>query len=142
MPVAETDRQVRSGADKPQRVEAPLIEGRGALAQPVDVGPPRGDRVGLVEPRRGDDGVPQALHVGLPEDRASPAVVRVADDRPLDEPPVLGVEQLLGGEACPRALRPTLVEIGEELGLRLARDRDRGAARVDHVVEECERPGR
>ena len=41
---------------------------------------------------------------------------------------------------CP--LVAALVEIGEELGLGLARDRDRRAAGLDHVIEERERPGR
>ena len=101
---------------------------RGALAQALDVLLPGGDRIGLVEPRRGDDRVPEPLDVRLAEDGLRPAFVRVADDRPLDQPSVLGVEELLRREARARALGAPLVEIGEELGLGLARDRDRRAA--------------
>ena len=79
---------------------------------------------------------------GSPKTAVGPALVRVADDRPLDQPAVLRVEQLLGAEPRARALGAALVEVGEELGLGLAGDRDRRAARVDHVVEQRERPRR
>ena len=138
----EPDAQVGARAGEADRAEAPLVEERGALAEALDVLLPREHGVGLVEPGRGDDGVPEPLDVRLAEDGVRPAFVRVADDRPLDQPSVLGVEQLLRGQARARPLGAALVEVGEELGLGLAGDRDRRAAGLDHVVEERERPRR
>ena len=141
-PSREADAQVGPRADEPERGERALVEGRGALPEPRDVLAPRRDRVGLVEARRGGDRVPEPLDVGLAEHGACPALVRVADDRPLDEAPVLGVEELLDREPRPCALRAALVEVGEQLGLGVAGDRDRRAARLDHVVDERDRPRR
>ena len=90
----------------------------------------------------GDDGLPEALHVGLAEHGSGPALVGIAEDRPLDEALVLGVEELLDGDPRPRSLGAALVEVGEQLRLGVARDHDRRASCLDHVVDQRDRPGR
>ncbi len=92
--------------------------------------------------RSGGDCVPQALDVRLAEHGACPPLVRVAEDRPLDQPPVLRVEELLDCRSRPRPLRAALVEVGEQLGVGVPRDRDGRPARLDHVVDEGDRPRR
>ena len=138
----QPDTEVGARAGEPDRAELPLVEERGSLAEAPDVLLPGEHRVGLVEPGRGDDGVPEPLDVRLAEDGLRPAFVRIADDRPLDQASVLGVEELLRGQARAGPLVAALVEIGEELGLGLARDRDRRATGLDHVIQERERPRR
>ena len=140
--IAQPDEEVGARPLEPNGVEPALVELRSASAKPVEMLVPSGHRVGLVEAGRGRHCLPEALDVWLPEDGVRPARVRVADDRPLDQPPVLRVQELLGREprACP--LGTPLVGVGEKLGLRFAGDRDRRAAGVDQVVDERERPGR
>ena len=142
MPLVEADGQVCARADEANRPKSTLVECCRALAESLDVVAPRGDGVGLVQAGGRDHSVPEALDVGLAEDGGRPPLVGVADDRPLDEPSVLRVEQLLRGQSRARPLGAALVEIGEELGLGVSGDGDRRSAGVDHVVEERERPWR
>ena len=142
MPLGEPHAQVRPGADEPERREPALVECCRPLPQRGDVLAPRRGRVGLVEPGGGNDRVPEALDVRLAEHGLGPALVRIADDRPLDEAAVLRVEELLDGESRPRPLGAALVEVREQLGIRVAGDRDGRTARLDHVVDEGDDPRR
>src|SRR4029079_12908357 len=138
----EADAQVCARADEAKRGERMLVEGRGALPEPLDVLAPGLHRVRLVEAGGGGDRVPQPLDVGLAEHGPRPPLVGVADDRPLDEAPVLRVEELLDGEPRPCGLRAALVEVGEELGLGVACDRDRRPAGLDLWVDHRDRAWR
>ena len=142
VPLGKADAQIGARADKPDRAEAPLVERGRALLEALDVLAPGGDGIRLVESRGRDHRVPEPLDVGLAEDGASPPFVGVAEDRPLDQPAVLGVEELLDGEPRSRPLGAALVEVGEQLGLGLAGDDDRRATGLDQVVDERHRPGR
>ena len=137
MGLVEADAEVGTRPGEADRGETALVQERRTLAQACDVLLPRRHGVGLVEARRRDDGVPEPLDVRLAEHGTCPALVRVAEDRPLHEPAVLRVEEALDGVARPCALG-TSVEVGEEFGLGVAGDRDRRAACLDHVIDERE----
>ena len=81
----QPDGEVGAGPAEADRVERALVEQRRALDELVDVRAPGLDRIGLVEPRRRGDGVPEPLHVRLAENGLRPALVRVGDDRPVDQ---------------------------------------------------------
>ena len=140
--VGKAHHQVGAGPPEADRAEAALVERARALAEACDVLLPGRYRVGLVQARRRDDRLPEPLDVGLAEDRPGPPLVRVADDRPLDEPAVLRVEELLDGQPRPRPLGAALIEVGEQFRLGVPRDRDRRAACLDHVVDQRHGPGR
>ncbi len=129
-------------AGEADRVEASRVERGSARRQAVDVCPPGGDRIRLVEPRRRHDGVPEALDVRLAEDRFGPAGVRVADDRPRDEPVVRHREHALRHLTRARACDPRGIEIGEQLGLRISRDVDARAVGRGQLVDQAECPRR
>ena len=126
------------------RVEPALVEHAPRAARSLlDVLAPRGDGVGLVEAGRGRDRVPEALDVGLAEDGARPSPR--SGSRRSSTGSAAGSPRRSSFSATSRGARPlgaALVEVGEELGLGVAGDRDRRAARVDQVVEQRERPGR
>ena len=120
----EPHTQIGSRAAEPDRIESVCGEGRGAGLEVRIVLTPGGDRIGAVESRRGGDGIPQALEVGLTEDRARPALVRSGDDHPVDEP--FGNEREVDGAKI-RGLRlrdERRVEVGEKLGLGITGERD------------------
>ena len=142
MALAQSDEEICAWACEANRVELSFVELRGARAKPFEVLPPRGDGIGLVEAGRRHHRLPEALDIGLAEDRGRPALVREPDDRPLDQPAVLRVQEFLGRELCARPLGTSLVGVRQELGLRFTGDGDRRAVRVDQVVDERERPGR
>ena len=120
----QADGEVGARAAEPDRVEAALVERRGARGEPRRVLRPGRDRVGLVEAHRPGDGVPEPVDVGLAEDRARPALGRAGDDRPRDAPlgdePERGLDEL----RHPRGADAAPVEVGEELGLGVAGDGD------------------
>ena len=80
----------RCPAHEADRAEAAFLQRRRTFPESRDVLLPGGDRIRLVE-SRGGDGLPEALHVGLAEHGSGPALVWIAEDRPLDEALVLGV---------------------------------------------------
>ena len=123
----QPDEQVGARPAEAHAVEAPLVEERGPLTELRDVRAPGGDGVVLVEPRGGRDGVPEPLDVGLAEHGLRPAGVRVADDRPRDLAVTGRLQHLLGDELGPRLGDAGRIEVGEELGLGVAGDRDQGA---------------
>ena len=96
----------------------------------------------LVEARGDGDRLPEPLHVGLAEHRLGPAGVRVADDRPGDLAVARRLEHLLGDEPRARLRDPGRVEVGEQLGLGVAGDRDQGAVLLRELVDERQRPRR
>ena len=142
MAIAQPDDELGARPCEANRVESTLVELRRTVAKPVEMLVPRRNRIGLVEPGGGRDRLPQTLDIWLAEDRGRPARVRVADDRPLDQPPVIRVQELLGRKPRARPLGAPLVGVCEELGLRFSGDRDRRAAGLDQVVDECERARR
>ena len=137
----QADGQVGSGAAEADRVEAALVECLGAPAQAGHVLPPGGDRIGLVQPGRGRDRLPEPLDVGLAEDGAGPAGVRVADDRP-GHLAVRHRQQPLGQLPAASAGDARAVEVGEQLRLRVAGDRDDRAVVRGEVVDERHLPRR
>ena len=98
----QADREVGAGAAEVDRVEAAPVQRRRPGDEPVHVLVPRGDRVGLVEPDGLAERVPEPLHVGLAEHGPRPALVRVGDDRPVDEP-LVQLAQVLLARARPCA---------------------------------------
>ncbi len=132
----QPDEEVGAGAAEAHAVEGPLVEDPRALAELRDVRAPGRDGVVLVEPRRGRDGVPEPLDIGLAEHRLGPARVRVADDRPRDLAVSGRLQHLLGDEPGPRLGDAGGIEVGEELGLGVAGDRDQGAVLLRERLDE------
>ena len=122
------------------RVEVVLVQRLASLAETLDMRVPGCDRVGLVEANRVLDVLPETLEVGLTEDRLRPALVRVADDRPVDPAPHDVAEVRLGELDLARLADTSLVEVAHELRLRVARDRDQRALLLAEVVEPLDRP--
>ena len=102
---------------------------------------PGGDRVRLVETDRPADGLPKPLDIGLAEHGLGPALVRIGDDRPVAEA-VGQLQRRLGDLAHPRLADALAVEIGEELGLRVAGDRDQRAAGLAELAQALDEPRR
>ena len=119
------------------RVEVVLVQRPAALAETLDVLVPGCDRVGLVEPNRALDVLPETLDVGLAEDRLRPALVRVADDRPVDPAPHDVAEVRFGELDLARLADTRLVEVAHELRLGIAGDRDQRALLLAEVVESA-----
>ena len=130
------------GPRKRTAVEGPLVEEGGPLTELRDVCAPGGDRIVLVEPGGGRDGVPEPLDVGLAEHGLRPAGVRVTDDRPRDLAVTGRLQHLLGDELGPRLGDAGRIEVGEELGLGVAGDRNQGSVRLRELLDERERPRR
>jgi len=126
-----------------QRVEAALRHRFRARAQAADMLLPGGDRVALVEPHRVGDVLEQALDVRASVDPLGPAVRRIRRDRPVD---ALLLEDDLE-RAFAVLLRPGpahagAVEVGEQIGIRVARDRDHRAAHARKMVQALQLPRR
>ena len=138
----QPDEEVGARASEAHAVEGPLVEDRRPLAELRDVRAPGGDRIVLVEARGDRDGVPEPLDVGLAEHRLGPAGVRVADDRPRDLAVTGRLQHLLGDEPGPRLGDAGRIEVGEELGLGVAGDRDQGAVLLRELSTSDERPRR
>ena len=68
----QADRQVRARAAEPEAVEATIVQDPRALDQLLDVVPPGVDRVGLVQPDRRRDRVPEPFDVWFAEDGLAP----------------------------------------------------------------------
>ena len=102
---------------------------------------PGSDGVGLVQPDGLPDCIPEALDVGLPEDGARPAFVRVRHDRPVAEP-VGELERLLGQGVHASLADARAVEIGEQLRLGVARDRAERSADLAQLAKPGHEPGR
>ena len=122
-------------------VEPALVQLCGALLQARDVLAPGGDRIVGVETHRVRDRVPETLDVRLVEHRARPPFIRVRDDRPVAEA-VAQPERRLGDFLHPRLADARAVEIREELGLRVAGDREQRTADTAELVVPLDRPRR
>src|SRR5215216_4687869 len=90
---------------------------------------PRCDGIRLVEAHRLRNLLPESVDVRRPEDLPGPVLVRVRGDRPVD---ALLLEGDLQRAFC-QLLRARLtdshsVEVGEDVGIRIAGDRDGRAA--------------
>ena len=131
----EPDGEVRPIAVEADRVEAALREQVRPLGEAIDVPPPGLDRIGLVEANRAGNRIPQALDVGLAEDRLGPALVGICRHHPRYAP--------LGGDAKhvvvvlrhPGRADAPLVELREERRFGLAGDRDARTPPLDEVLE-------
>ena len=94
-----------------------------------------------VEPHGVRDRIPEALDVRLVEHGARPALVRVGDDRPVADAvaqPERGLRHFLHA----RLPDPLAVEVGEELGLRVARDGEQRTADAAELVVPLDEPRR
>ena len=138
----QADRQVGAGAAEVDRVEAAFVQRRRAGDEPVHVLVPRGDRVGLVEPDGLAERVPEPLHVGLAEHGPRPALVRVGDDRPVDEPLVQLAQVLLGERDHACLADAGAVEVAQELGIGVAGDQDHRAVLLAECLRPLEQPRR
>ncbi len=99
------------------------------------------DGIVRVEAHGVRDRIPEALDVRLVEDGARPAFVRVGDDRPVADA-VAQPERRLGDFLHPRLADALAVEVGEELGLRVAGDREQRTADAAELVVALDRPRR
>ena len=124
-----------------ERVEAALVERLGAAVQPVDVLPPGGDGVGLVQPDGAEDGLPHAVEVGLAQRRVGPAQGRAADDAPvhLAARDVRQEDRLLLAHAGARD--PRAVRVVEELRIGMAANGQVRAALAE-AAHALDRPAR
>ena len=85
---------------------------------------PRGDGIVLVEPHAELDEVPQRVDVRVAEELGRPALVRHAGDDPVVEPLVRLARQLFAERPHPRLADAVAGQVGEELRLRVAHQRD------------------
>jgi hypothetical protein len=126
----EPDGEICAGSVEAHGVEPELVQPLGAGLESGDVLVPGLDRVLVVEPARVGDGVPEPLQVRLAEHRLRPTLGGRGDDRPVHES-LVGLAEVLGdqlpGPSTPDAV---LVEVAEQIGLGVARERDRRAALV------------
>ena len=101
--------------------------------------PPRGRRIVGVEPHGVLDRIPKALHVGLVENGACPALVGVGDDRPVADA-VAQPERRFRHFLHARFPDALAVEVGEELRLRVARDGEQRTADTAELVVALDEP--
>ncbi len=97
------------------------------------------DRVRLVQPHRLRDRLPQPLDVGLAEHLPGLSLGGERGDRPVDLLLVLRAQLPVLGLHCPGLPDPCLVEVGQELGLGIAREHDQRAA-VCEGLGPCHEP--
>ena len=139
----EPDRQVGARAAVAQGVEPALVQARrrGATSS-RDVLLPGRDRVGLVEPDRGRDRLPEPVDVGLAEHAcvAQPSFGYATIDQ-LQRP---SVSARLASASCahPGSPEAAAVEAVEELRLGVAGDREQRAAVLAEVVQPLDEPRR
>jgi hypothetical protein len=138
----QADGQIGAGAAEANAVEPAVVQQCPALDELGDVPPPRVDGVGLVEAGRRDHCVPEPLHVRLAEDRRRPALVRVGDDRPVEQPLVRRLHVALGELAHSRPADAGPVEVREQLRLGVADDVHLRAVLLGQVVDLREHPRR
>ncbi len=120
----QPDGQVRAGPAKANGIEPSLVQETGAPLKGLDVRAPGGDRIGLIEPYRRPDGLPEPGEVRLAEDLLRPSGSRKGDDRPrhrtlVELIPIRSAK--LGHYRLRDAAR---VEAGEEVRIGLAHDAD------------------
>ena len=103
---------------------------------------PGGHRIGLVQPDRVLDRLPEPLDVRLAENGLGPGLGRSADQRPGD--PLLDVlaQRSLDQLGLPGAGDPGGIEICQQPGLRIARKIDLGRLLGSTVIESVDEPGR
>ena len=104
--------------------------------------PPRFDRVGLVEPHRLRDRLPEPVDVGLAEDVLGPGGRRRADDPPGELAHRLAARPLLVVGDRLRLADPRPVEPVEEAGPRFRREQECGAVAVGDRLEPLDHPRR
>ena len=138
----QADGEIGARAKEAEVVERALVQELPALDQLVDVSAPGPDGVGLVEPGRVGDGVPEPLDVWLAEDRRRPALVRVREDDPVDQALVRRLHVALRQLLHPRLADAGAVEVGQQLGLGITDELDQGAVVLRDVVDLGERPRR
>ena len=127
----QADRQVGAGPAVAERVEARARSSASRpRGQPLDVLAPGGDRVGLVEPDRCRDRLPQPLDVRLAEDRPRPALVRERRRSSSCDGArsALAIARPTSRIRARRRASPS--RSAKQLGLRVAGDRDQRAAVV------------
>ena len=104
---------------------------------------PGGDRIRLVQAHRPRNLLPEPVDVRRPEDLSRPVLVRIRGNRPVD---ALLLEDDLQRALCEllRACLPDTdtVEVGEHVRIRIAGDRNRGAADPGEVLQPLELPRR
>ncbi len=123
-PTAESRPTVRSvpGPREAHAVEVERVELAAPALQPLDVPPPGGDRVVLVEADGLGDRLPEPLDVRLAEHLLRPALVRERGDRPAERACGLCLVQRVEHRLRPGAPDALLVEVGEELRVGVPRD--------------------
>ncbi len=110
------------------RIEGQPVEQLAARAQLRGVRLPGGDRVRVVEAYRARQSRPETFHVGLAEHLHCLTLGRVRGDRPVHRPLRLRLQLSLRGLDRPGLADTGLVEVGEQLGLRVAGDHDQRPA--------------
>ena len=123
-------------------VELHVVEQPRAAADPGDVRLPGGDRVVLVEADAELDQLPQPLDVGLAEHLLRPTRVRDADHRPVVQLLVDLAVVLLGQLQHARTPDALARQVGEQVRLGVARQRDDGGALVADLLRPLEQPRR
>ena len=136
----EADGQIGAGPGEADRVEGVAVEHAAALPELVAVGAPGRDRVGLVETNRVGDCLPEPLEVGLAEHLLRLALGRERGDRPVDDSLVDRPHEDLKPFEGPRATDAALVDVGEELRLRVAGELDHRGA-IEHRLVSGKLPG-
>ena len=86
--------------------------------------------------------IPEPLDIGLAEDGLRPALVRVRHDRPVEQALIQDLHVTLGELAHPRLADARAVEVGEELGLRVADDLDQRTALTGDIGHLLQHPRR
>ena len=109
----------------------------------VDVFPPGGDRIRLVQADRVHDAAPESLHIRFAEHPLRPAFVGKGHDRPVQAPLVeddleRALGKLLG--ACLAHAHP--IEVGKEARIGIACDGDLRPLNPGEVLELLELPRR
>lgn len=140
---SQPDGQIRARPAEVERIEQPLVEERRPCNQMLDVRPPGGDWVRLVEAYGLRHVLPEALDIGLPEDLFGPALSGIRGDRPVHPSLLEGelqasLRELLGS----RLADAGAVQVGEDVGIRIAGNRDLGPADAGEILQLLELPGR
>ena len=103
---------------------------------------PGGDRVVLVEPHAELDELPEGVDVRVAEQLGRPARVRHAGDDPVVEPLVRLARQLFAELRHPRLADAVARQVGEELRLGVAHQRDDRRVLLAEVLRPLEEPRR
>ena len=135
----QADGQIGLRSLEADRGEPPLIQRRRSVGQPRHVIAPGLHRVICVQPEDRRERLPEPLLVRFTEQPLCPGRARAGYNRPVDRAAGDRIENLRDVRHLV-APQPVLVDVGEDIGIRVAEHGDPGAPALDRLRRHASEP--